>query len=224
MKTTALENCSLLKNSLDVESATMLAKIGTEKGIMLSGMRRDQTEAKLDSQRLGPADAILIGSDLQFMAVLKNCNLLKNNLDVESATMLAKIGTEKGIMLSGMRRDQTEAKLGSQGLRPADAILIGSDLQFMAVMTTLFLGDNNIGVEGAKAIAEALKVNAVMTSLGLEFNNIGPEGAIAIAEALKVNAVLTKLSLFDKLLGDAGEKAVRDAVKDRSGFDLQGLA
>jgi hypothetical protein len=47
MKTTALKNCSLLKNSLDVESATMLAKIGTEKGIMLSGMKRDQTERQV---------------------------------------------------------------------------------------------------------------------------------------------------------------------------------
>jgi hypothetical protein len=42
MKTTAVKNCSLLNNSLDVESATMLAKMGTEKGIMLSGMTCDQ--------------------------------------------------------------------------------------------------------------------------------------------------------------------------------------
>eukprot|EP00900_Chrysochromulina_parva_P017838 jgi/Chrpa1/26055/Chrysochromulina_OHIO_Genome00027749-RA len=103
MKTTELKHCNLLKNNLDVESATMLAKIGTEKGIMLSGMKRDQTTASFSNERLQPADAILIGSDLRFMAVLKHCNLLKNSLDVESATMLAKIGTEKGIMLSGMK-------------------------------------------------------------------------------------------------------------------------
>jgi hypothetical protein len=53
-------------------------------------------------------------------------------------------------------------------------------------VTTLFLGINSIGDEGAIAIAEALKVNAVVTTLGLYNNNIGPEGAIAIAEALKV--------------------------------------
>ena len=57
-----------------------------------------------------------------------------------------------------------------------------------------------------------------MTTLGLGDNNIGVEGAKAIAEALKVNAVLTKLSLLNNNLGDAGEKAVRDAVKDRSGY------
>ena len=87
--------------------------------------------------------------------------MLKNNLvlDIESATMLAKIGTEKGIMLSAMTRDQTEASFVRKSLQPADAILIASDLQFMAVLTTLNLGYNSIGDDGAKAIAEALKVN-----------------------------------------------------------------
>ena len=88
---------------------------------------------------------------------LKNCNLLKNNLDIELATMLAKIGTEKGILLSGMERGQTEANFSSQGLQPADAFLIRSDLQFMAVLTELNLRVNGIGPEGANAIAEALK-------------------------------------------------------------------
>ena len=59
-------------------------------------------------------------------------------------------------------------------------------------MTTLYLGGNSIGVEGAKAIAEALKVTAVLTELWLGSNNMGA----------------------------AGEKAVRDAVKDQSGFEL----
>ena len=51
-------------------------------------------------------------------------------------------------------------------------------------------------------------------------NNIGVDGAKAIAEALKVNPVLTNLNLYNNNLGDAGKKVVRDAVKDRSGFAL----
>jgi Ran GTPase-activating protein (RanGAP) involved in mRNA processing and transport len=209
-----LKNCNLLKNSLDVESATMLAKIGAQKGIMLSGMKRDQTEADFSSKGLQPADAILIGSDLQSMAVLKNCNLLKNSLDVESATMLAKIGAEKGIMLSGMKRDQTKVWFGLRSLQPADAILIGSDLQFMAVLKKLDLFDHSIGSEGAIAIAEALKVNTVLTKLQLSLNSIGDGGAKAIAEALKVNAVVTKLDLgFNVEIGDEGAKAIAEALK-----------
>ena len=218
-----LKNCNLLKNRLDVESATMLAKIGRERGIMLSGMKRDQREVSFFKEGLQPADAILIGSDLQSMAVLKNCNLLKNNLGIQPAMMLAKIGAEKGIMLSGMKRDQTEVSFFNEGFQPADAILIASDLKFMAVLTTLNLWSNSIGDEGAMAIAEALKVNAVVTTLALGNNNIGNDGAKAIAEALKVNVVLTKLVLWEErncILGDAGKRAFQDAVKGRSGFKL----
>ena len=63
--------------------------------------------------------------------------------------------------------------------------------------------------------------NRVMTTLYLGNNSIGAEGAIAIAKALKVSAVLTRLDIQVNNMGDAGEKAVQDAVKGRSGFDLK---
>ena len=69
--------------------------------------------------------------------VLTECSLLNNNIGVESANMLAKIGTEKGIMLSGMKRDQTEVDFSGHDLMSADGILIASDLPFMAVLTTI---------------------------------------------------------------------------------------
>ena len=172
--------------------------------------------------------AMLIAYLLPATSVLKNCKLLKYryNLGIQPAMMLAKIGAERGIMLSGiMLTDQKEADLSCQDLQPADAILIASDLKFMAVLTTLNLWSNSIGDEGAMAIAEALKVNAVVTTLALGNNNIGNDGAKAIAEALKVNVVLTKLVLWEErncILGDAGKRAFQDAVavKGRSGFKL----
>jgi len=136
------------------------------------------------------------------------------------AKKLAKMGMEKGIMLSGMTCDQTEADFSHQSLKPADSILIASDLQFMAALTKLWLNDNKIGDTGAKAIAEALKVNAVLTVLDLQVNQIGDKGAKAISKSLKVNAVLTELSLFFNNMGDAGKTAVQDSVKGRSGFKL----
>ena len=49
------------------------------------------------------------------------------------------------------------------------------------MLTKLYLTDNNIGDDGAKALAEALKVNAVLTELNLNWNEIGPVGAEALA-------------------------------------------
>ena len=58
---------------------------------------------------------------------------LKNGLNIDSAKMLAKIGAEKGIMLSGACNATVTSFYWQSlrpDLRPADAILIGSDLQF----------------------------------------------------------------------------------------------
>jgi Ran GTPase-activating protein (RanGAP) involved in mRNA processing and transport len=210
------------------------------------------TELDLSNKRLHAPAAVLVAYLIPATSVLKNCKLLENRFDVESATMLAKIGAEKGIMLSGMTRDQTVAKFTTQNLhrplRPADAILIASDLKFMVALTTLDLSaswigpegaqaiaevlkanavltnlelyGNNIGDDGARAIAEALKVNTAVTTLRLMSNDIGVEGAIAIAEALKVNKVLAVLWLEDNSIGEDGAKAVQEAVEDRNGFDL----
>jgi hypothetical protein len=115
--------------------------------------------------------------------------------------MLAEIGKEKRIMLSGIKHDQTEAKFGGYTLQPAEGILIASDLRVSLVLSSLSLHLNGISNEGAKAIAEALSSSgrAVQTNLNLAGNplgpssGIGPEGARAIAEALRFKALLKEL-------------------------------
>jgi hypothetical protein len=197
-------------------AAVACAGAGIVCGIPVQRMREDGmlTELDLSNRGLQGAAAMLVAYLIPATSVvLKNCNLLKNSLDAKSATMLAKIGAEKGIMLSGMTRDQSLAYFPGQNLRPADAILIASDLKFMAVLTNLDLFNNSIGAEGAIAIAEALKVNPVLTVLYLSFNNIGVGGAKAIAEALKVNAVLTTLDLSTNSIRDDGAKAISEALK-----------
>ena len=151
---------------------------------------------------LGTLAAIeAIAEALKVNTVLTICNLLKNDLDIKSATMLAEIGKEKRIMLSGIKHDQTEAKFGGYTLQPAEGILIASDLRVSLVLSSLSLHLNGISNEGAKAIAEALSSSgrAVQTNLNLAGNplgpssGIGPEGARAIAEALRFKALLKEL-------------------------------
>ena len=345
-----LTECSLLKNELDVESATMLAKIGTEKRIMLSGMRQDQTMADFSEQMLSPADAILIASDLTFMEVLTHldlsdntltndgqdmsgilaiaealksgtavltsidvgannlneeaalgivraarqhdrmtflglraceigpagakeiaeyisvtavlkkldlssnnlthygtdmsgileiaealkalkpgmaqCWLLGNKIDVETATRLAEIGKEKKIMLSGIKTHQTEADFRGKDLRPADAILIASDLPSMA-LTSLDLSSNSlcglnlVGLgtyepSGIEALASALD-NAVLTTLSLRGNIIWPDGARALANALASDsAKLKNLTLSHSNITNDGAIAIGEALKTNS--------
>jgi Ran GTPase-activating protein (RanGAP) involved in mRNA processing and transport len=195
-------------------AAVACAGSGVICGIPVQQLREDSvTELNLSNRGLHVPAAMLVTSLIPATSVLRRCNLLHNRFDVESAKKLAKMGAEKGIMLSGMTRNQTAAGLMGQRLQPADAILIASDLQFMAVVTTLYLNSNGIGDEGAMAIAEALKVNAVVNTLYLGGNCIGDEGAKAIAEALKVNAVLTTLGLGANKIGAEGAITIAEALK-----------
>ncbi len=60
-------------------------------------------------------------------------NLLGNQLDAESAKMLAEVAKLKDISLCGIQRDQTTADFSSYGLLPPDAILLASDLSQASV-------------------------------------------------------------------------------------------
>ena len=199
-------------------AAVACAGSGVICGIPVQQLREDGvTELDLSNSGLHAPAALLVAYLIPATSVLENCRLLKNRFDVESATVLAKIAAEKGIMLSGMMRDQTAAKFQNKNLQPADAILIASDLKFMAVVNTLDLGSNSIGPEGALAIAEVLQANAVLTNLELYGNNIGHDGAKAIAEALKVNTVVTTLRLGSNDIGVEGATegaiAIAEALK-----------
>ena len=192
-------------------AAVACAGSGVICGIPVQQLREDgATELDLSNSGLHAPAALLVAYLIPATSVLENCKLLKNRFDIESATVLAKIAAEKGIILSGMMRDQTAAKFKFKNLQSADAILIASDLKFVAVVNTLDLGSNSIGPEGALAIAEVLQANAVLTNLALYGNNVGDDGAKAIAEALKVNTVVTTLGLGSNDIGMEG--AIEGAI------------
>ena len=168
---------------------------------------------------MGPVDAILVASDLLVRtavterystsglamagprsAVLTVTDVRYNKLDTESATALAAIAKEKGISLCGIKPDQTTADFrpsqnGGNFMQPADAILLTADLEVNEALTSLNLQENDLGVDGGKAIAEALKLNKALTILNLFGNEIGSKGAVAIAKALEVNKVLRSIDL-----------------------------
>jgi hypothetical protein len=80
------------------------------------------------SCELGVEGAQAMAELVSVTASMTECNVRGNELDTESATLLAKVATEKRIMLFGIKHDQVEANFQNQHLDPADAILLASDL------------------------------------------------------------------------------------------------
>ena len=82
-----------------------------------------------------------------------------------------------------------------------------------ATITTLDIGSNQFGDEGATALAEAVKINTTLTTLNISGNNIRNDGAIVLAAVLKENNTLTKLDISRNYIGDPGAKALAEALK-----------
>jgi uncharacterized protein YjbI with pentapeptide repeats len=148
---------------------------------------------------------------------------LKNRLDVESATMLAKIGTEKGIMLFGIKRDQKEADFRNQNLGPADTILIASDL-VNSSLSKCDLRGNNLGVEGWTSIFNALcdSPTSKITAWDLSGEKLGPGIARPLAEYLSASTMITECNLRGNNLDSESAKMLTEVAKHK-GISLYGI-
>jgi len=151
-----------------------------------------------------------IADALRVNGALTVTNLLGNQLDAESAMMLAEVAQQKGISLCGIRRDQTTADFTSgeqyKSLGPPDAILLASDLSQAVVtggLTSIDLSGNELcGIktefgelrgtytaEGIAAIAEALRGNGVLTVANLLGNHLDLESAKMLAEVAQQKGI-----------------------------------
>ena len=159
----------------------------------MKALRADTlTEVDLSGKGLGLAEALELRELLKASSKLTACNLLQNEFDFESAKMLAAIGTEKRIMLSGKILPDTferaEADFSSQGLGPVDATLIASDALVSRVLNKIVLSYNKIKDEGAIALGEALKINKTLKELVLVERDIENMEIIVTRLTAELNA------------------------------------
>ena len=195
------------------------AKLGSEMGTeFASGLLRATSieggvldlSGKLGGDR---TTVLTVLKSVLMVGTLIECNVRGNNLDLQAAKTLSTVGTEKRVMLFGVKPNDTLADFSGSQLSPSDGVLIASDLTVSLALIELDLQSNQLGPEGGKAIAEALKVNRFLTKLSLYNNSIGREGGIAVANALHVNMALVVLELDRNNLGEEGGKAVAAALK-----------
>jgi len=189
----------------------------------------------LSGKKLGVASAVVIASLISVNGALTVTNLLHNQLDAESAKMLAEVAKQKGISLCGIRRNQTTADFRNKYLEPADAILLASDLSQAVVtggLTSLDLSSNQLSLgldlhgrgtytaEGITAIADALRVNGGLTALDLSFNNLMDEGVSEVCEAIQNNkeTKLASLNFESNRIGPVGANAVAAMVAVNGGL------
>jgi Ran GTPase-activating protein (RanGAP) involved in mRNA processing and transport len=80
-------------------------------------------------------------------------------------------------------------------------------------VTTIYLGGNQIGDEGAAALACALQVNMSVTTIYLSNYRMGDAGATALADALQVIALVKYVNLDFNQISDEVASALVDALR-----------
>lgn len=102
----------------------------------------------------------------------------------------------------------TSLDLRRNGLGTGAAAL-GVALAKNVRLTTLLLGENELGPDGGAAVANGLRSNRTLTCLDLAKNALGDDGAIALAEALRANAQYSKLRSLDLQSNNIGTPAAQ---------------
>ena len=76
--------------------------------------------------------------------------------------------------------------MGANSLRDEGAIAVCNALKESKVskLEELFISNNDIGADGAKAIAAYCAVSASMTALDVQYNSMGDEGNALLREAV----------------------------------------
>ena len=154
-------------------------------------------ELDLSYNRIGLPGAESVAAYVAVTASLTSVNLLSNKMDIESATMLLKVKAEKSMLrtLCGLTHEETEINLNSQGLGPADAMLLAPEVSVMTSLTKILVSWNELGDEGTTILCDAIRESTVskVEELDLERNEIGPNGAKAIAALCADKASLTSV-------------------------------
>ena len=177
---------------------------------------------------LRPGDAKLLAPEILVMPSVTVINVMGNNFDPESAKMLIEVAKQKSLSLCGIQRDQTIANFHFQGLKPVDAILLASDLSQADVtgsLTSLSLGDNNLGDQGVEVLSIGLKDSKSLATLDLSNSSVlspkfGPKGATALASAIAVMPSLTSLSAASNGIVGDGAQQLASAVLAKPNIDI----
>ena len=132
--------------------------------IPIKEMRTDSfTTLDLKKKYIGVEGGMVVAGLLPAMASVTVTDMRYNELDTESATMLANVAKEKRISLCGIAPEQTEAdftpsKNDDKRMGPADGILLTADLAVRtSSLTKILVQGNELGDEGGKLLREAVQ-------------------------------------------------------------------
>jgi len=109
----------------------------------------------------------------------------------------------------------TSLDLGGNTLGTEGAVALGQFLKAHRTIQLLDLCHVSLNAQGTVALAQALEDNATLVSLNLKFNSMGPEGFAALGKALNTMA-LQSLNLATNFIGTEGALVLAEVLKNNA--------
>lgn len=103
--------------------------------------------------------------------------------------------------------------LGNSQIGVEGAKKLAVALKENQTLQKIWLGRNQIGGEGAKSLANALLDNKSLEIMDLDYNNIGDMGAQGLASCFRGNESLRKILLGSNGITDEGARQFAEALK-----------
>jgi Ran GTPase-activating protein (RanGAP) involved in mRNA processing and transport len=152
------------------------------------------------------------------MGAILSVNLLKNDIPLEQAKVLANILKDHPTLksLCGNNGDETELDMSGMKIGAEGASMLAPEIAGNRALTSLNLATNSLYAEGTKLLAEVLKGNKIMTELNISSNAMthgGMSGLVALADAIPDMGALTLLDISDNVLGATGGAALAAGLK-----------
>ncbi|XP_015748198.1 PREDICTED: uncharacterized protein LOC107328000 [Acropora digitifera] len=114
--------------------------------------------------------------------------------------------------------------LGTNSIGDDGAYSLAKALRVSTSLTSLNLCSNCIDEEGADSLAQALGENNSLSSLDISCNSIGEMGADSLAQALGVNTSLSSLNLSLNSIGTEGAISLAQALKGNASLSSLNLS
>ncbi len=209
-----LRELDLARNSLGDAGAEALAAVLASHDCVLERLC-------LSQNALGRRGCNAIAAALEVNTLLVALDVRDNALGREGGLRIARmLGTNRTLRAL----DVTRCKLGDT----ASCTIADALAQPEAALRSLALGQNDLGILGARAFASALASalaarTSRLTSLDIRGSRIGPEGAKVLARALRRNLTLTALVLLDNGIGMVGAKALAEMLRCNAALRLLDL-
>jgi Ran GTPase-activating protein (RanGAP) involved in mRNA processing and transport len=189
------------------------------------GALRDNTQSQitkwdLSAQALSAEAITSLMEYLSASRTLTEANLIKNEMDDETAASLAALSKRKKIALCSISPEMSVADVSGKALRSTDCVLIAAAIDFRPSLVSIDVSHNEIGQAASLELIAALKARDVQR-LSMAGCSLGVDGANAVATLPSFCKTMVECNLRSNQLGEGwtavfdalGAKKVRDTAK-----------